>query len=35
MTKKTELDHIVEQGFHSLSSDLSQAKILVKLSGEM
>jgi (R,R)-butanediol dehydrogenase / meso-butanediol dehydrogenase / diacetyl reductase len=35
MTKKIELNNIVEEGFHSLSSDLSQAKILVKLSGEM
>jgi (R,R)-butanediol dehydrogenase / meso-butanediol dehydrogenase / diacetyl reductase len=35
MTKKIELDEIVEEGFHSLSNDLSQAKILVKLSGEL
>ncbi|WP_156290685.1 2,3-butanediol dehydrogenase [Oceanobacillus salinisoli] len=35
MTKKIELDDIVEEGFHSLSNDLSQAKILVQLSGEM
>ncbi|WP_163971190.1 2,3-butanediol dehydrogenase [Oceanobacillus halotolerans] len=35
MTKKVELDDIVEEGFHSLSNDLNQAKILVKLSGEL
>lgn len=35
MTKKIDLDNLVEEGFHSLSSDLSQAKILVKLSGEL
>lgn len=34
MTKKIQLDDIVEEGFHSLSSDLSQAKILVEISGE-
>lgn len=33
MTKKIKLDDIVEEGFHSLSGDLSQAKILVELSG--
>ncbi|PAV31047.1 butanediol dehydrogenase [Virgibacillus profundi] len=35
MTKKIKLDDIVEEGFHSLSSDLSQAKVLVELSGDM
>lgn len=35
MTKKVKLDNIVEDGFHSLSSDLTQAKILVELSGEI
>lgn len=33
ITKKIELDDIVEEGFEVLISDKSQAKILVKLSG--
>lgn len=35
MTKKIELDHIVEDGLEALIGDPSQAKILVKVSGEM
>ena len=34
MTKKIQLDDLVEEGFHSLSGDLSQAKILVEIGGE-
>ncbi|WP_040982344.1 2,3-butanediol dehydrogenase [Oceanobacillus jeddahense] len=34
VTDKIELSNIVEQGFEALSNDKSQAKILVKLSGE-
>lgn len=34
ITDHIELDNIVEEGFESLSNDKSQAKILVKLSGE-
>lgn len=34
MTKKIKLDGLVEDGFQSLSSDLSQAKILVEIGGE-
>ncbi|RKQ35874.1 hypothetical protein [Oceanobacillus halophilus] len=33
MTKKIQLEDIVEEGFHSLSNDLNQAKILIELSG--
>lgn len=33
MTKKIQLDDIIEEGFNSLSSDLSQAKILIEISG--
>lgn len=35
ITKKIELDNLVEEGFKALSSDPSQAKILVKVSGKM
>ena len=34
ITDQIELDNIVEQGFEALTTDKSQAKILVKLSGE-
>lgn len=34
ITDRIELENIVEEGFESLSNDKSQAKILVKLSGE-
>ncbi|AAY60500.1 2,3-butanediol dehydrogenase (plasmid) [Bacillus cereus] len=35
VTSQIELENIVEKGFEALTSDKSQAKILVKLSGEM
>ncbi len=35
VTSQIELDDIVEKGFEALTNDKSQAKILVKLSGEM
>lgn len=35
ITSQIELDDIVEKGFEALTNDKSQAKILVKLSGEM
>ncbi|GBD58723.1 hypothetical protein TEHN0098T_0719 [Tetragenococcus halophilus subsp. halophilus] len=34
ITDHIELENIVENGFESLSNDKSQAKILVKLSGD-
>lgn len=34
MTKKIQLDDLVEEGFKSLSSDMSQAKILIEIGGE-
>ena len=34
ITDHIELEDIVEKGFNSLSNDKSQAKILVKLSGD-
>lgn len=34
MTKRIQLDDLVEEGFQTLSSDLSQAKILVEIGGE-
>jgi (R,R)-butanediol dehydrogenase / meso-butanediol dehydrogenase / diacetyl reductase len=34
LTKKIKLDDIVEEGFHTLSSDLSHAKILIEIGGE-
>ncbi len=35
ITSQIELDDIVEKGFEALTNDKSQAKILVKLSGEL
>lgn len=35
LTKKIELDNLVEDGFHALADDPSQAKIVVKVSGDM
>lgn len=35
ITSQIELDDIVEKGFEALTNDKSQAKILVKLSGDM
>lgn len=35
ITAQIELENIVEKGFEALTNDKSQAKILVKLSGEM
>ncbi|WAA13857.1 zinc-binding dehydrogenase [Fervidibacillus halotolerans] len=35
MTKKIELDDLVEEGFQSLANDPKQAKIVVKVSGDM
>ncbi|MDY0407949.1 2,3-butanediol dehydrogenase [Virgibacillus soli] len=35
VTSQIELDNIVSEGFEALTTDKSQAKILVKLSGEM
>lgn len=34
MTKKIQLDDLVEEGLNTLSSDISQAKILVEIGGE-
>ncbi|MFD4819898.1 hypothetical protein [Peribacillus butanolivorans] len=35
ITNHIEIDDIVEKGFESLINDKSQAKILVKLSGDL
>ena len=34
ITEEIELDEVIEKGFNKLIEDKSQAKILVKLSGE-
>ena len=34
LTKKIKLQDVVEEGFHALSNDLSQAKILIEIGGE-
>lgn len=35
ITKKVELENVVTEGFESLTGDLTQAKILIKLSGKL